>query len=155
MISKKNNLQVISRPPQSSDLTVEQISTKTVYIHTTDSQENELSLLVFDLFRAHITDVVKKKLQENNNDLVVISGRLTFMTNGRSGKTKKENLKCAKLHIVYRSEDSEIYHDKILDNKTNEANKNNPDIDSGDSNENEEDFEDKENDNAMIKENED
>ncbi|CAG8694310.1 3179_t:CDS:1, partial [Dentiscutata heterogama] len=50
---------------------------------------------------------------------------------------------------------SEIYHDKILDNKTNEANENNPDMDSGDSGENEEDFEDKENDDATIEENED
>ncbi|CAG8810625.1 12418_t:CDS:1, partial [Racocetra fulgida] len=40
-------------------------------------QENERSLLVFDSFRAHITDAVKKKLQENNNDLVVIPGGLT------------------------------------------------------------------------------
>ncbi|CAG8798976.1 17847_t:CDS:2 [Cetraspora pellucida] len=154
---------------------------------------------------------VKKKLQENNNDLVVIPSRLTsvcqlldvsinypfkvafcnhwhkWMINGGSGKTKKGNLKHTELHIVCEwvlitwaeidpeiirhafckcsisnaingSENSEIYHNKILDNKMNKANENNPDMDSGDSGdsgENEEDFENKKNDNAMIKENED
>ncbi|CAG8655837.1 8480_t:CDS:1, partial [Scutellospora calospora] len=57
-------------------------------------------------------------------------------------------------NTIDRLKDSKIYHDEILDNKTNEANENNSDIDSGDSNENEEDFEDKENNNIMIKENE-
>ncbi|CAG8706650.1 15382_t:CDS:2, partial [Cetraspora pellucida] len=63
--------------------------------------------------------------------------------------------KCSISNAMDRLEDSEIYHDEIFDNKTNEANENNPDMDSGNFDENEEDFEDKENDDATIEENED
>ncbi|CAG8812946.1 24053_t:CDS:2, partial [Cetraspora pellucida] len=63
--------------------------------------------------------------------------------------------KCSISNTIDGSEDNEIYHDKILDNKTNEANENNPDMDSGDSGKNEKDFEDKENNDAMIEKNED
>ncbi|CAG8806501.1 7377_t:CDS:1, partial [Racocetra persica] len=35
-----------------------------------DGQENKLSLLVFDSFKAHLTNPVKAKLYENNNDLI-------------------------------------------------------------------------------------
>ncbi|CAG8793992.1 19762_t:CDS:2, partial [Dentiscutata erythropus] len=87
-------------------------------------QKNEPSLLVFDSFKAHLTDAVKAKLHENNNDLVVIPSGLTsvcqlldvsinqsfkvalchywhkWMAKGGSGKTKKGNLKRAELHII-------------------------------------------------------
>ncbi|CAG8806752.1 24468_t:CDS:2, partial [Gigaspora margarita] len=63
--------------------------------------------------------------------------------------------KCSISNTMDGSEDSEIYYDEILDNKTDEANENNPDMDSSDSGENKEDFENKENLDATIKENED
>ncbi|CAG8561003.1 12959_t:CDS:2, partial [Racocetra fulgida] len=62
--------------------------------------------------------------------------------------------KCSISNAMNGLEDSEIYHDEILDN-TNEANENNPDMDSDDLGENEEDFEYKENHDATIEENED
>ncbi|CAG8741324.1 1679_t:CDS:1, partial [Cetraspora pellucida] len=40
-------------------------------------QKNKPSLLVFDSFREHLTDAVKTKIKENNNNLVVISSSLT------------------------------------------------------------------------------
>ncbi|CAG8799011.1 9361_t:CDS:2, partial [Gigaspora margarita] len=92
-----------------------------------NSQENESSLLVFDSFKAYLTDAVK----------------------ANSGKTKKGNLKHAELHIICewvlsawaeidpeiiqqafckcsisnaidRSEDDEIYRDEILSNESKE-----------------------------------
>ncbi|CAG8831246.1 20790_t:CDS:1, partial [Gigaspora margarita] len=83
------------------------------------------------------------------------------MTSGRSGKTKKRNLKCTELHTIcewviaiwakinteinhyvfYKcsisntmdsSEDSEIYYDEIFNNKTDEAKESNPNMNSGD-----------------------
>ncbi|CAG8803522.1 24101_t:CDS:2, partial [Cetraspora pellucida] len=145
-----------------------------------DSQKNKLSLLVFDSFRVYITNAIKKKLQENNNDLVVISGRLTSVCQlldvSINCPFKVALLcewvlatwaeidpkiihhafrKCSISNIMDKSEDSEIYHDKILDNKTNEANENNPNMDSGNFGKNEEDFKDKENNDATIEENKD
>ncbi|CAG8793826.1 22875_t:CDS:2, partial [Cetraspora pellucida] len=56
--------------------------------------------------------------------------------------------------LNFQRYDSKIYHNKILDNKTNEANENNPDINSGNFGENEENFKNKENNDATIEENE-
>ena len=37
-------------------------------------QQRESALLVFDSFRAHLTDTIKKKIKDNNIDLAVIPG---------------------------------------------------------------------------------
>ncbi|CAG8841519.1 22884_t:CDS:2, partial [Gigaspora margarita] len=96
---------------------------------------NSRMMLVFDFFKAHITDQAKTEFRSGNTDLAVIPRGLMsmcqpldyrWMANGGNDITKKENLKRARLNMAFKkygisnclsgSEDHLIY-----DNKSDEG----------------------------------
>ncbi|CAG8846744.1 9855_t:CDS:2, partial [Gigaspora margarita] len=133
-----------------SDLTVEQIGAKTVHIHTTGNKKNWFTVVLTCFADG-------QKLPPT----VIFKGQRWAKTKGSPPPEINPEIirgafyKCSISNAIDGSEDNEIYYNKILDNKTDEAKENNSDMDSGDSDKSEEDFEDKENLDATIKENED
>ncbi|CAG8563033.1 2429_t:CDS:2 [Cetraspora pellucida] len=108
------------------NLTIKEINTKTVHIYTTGNENNcftsspSSDVIVFFHKKGwmdeqrHLTDAVKTKVKENNNDFVVIS------------KISPKIIQCAfrKCSIsnaIDGSEDDEIYHYEIFDNRTHQT----------------------------------
>lgn len=94
------------------------------YINKLKTSNNESMMMVYDSFRGHLEETVKKKFCESGIDLAIIPGGLTsicqpldfainkpfknnlrkewhlWMANGGAGETAARNLRCARLSDV-------------------------------------------------------
>ncbi|CAG8778203.1 39294_t:CDS:2, partial [Gigaspora margarita] len=73
------------------------------YLESTRNNEYKApTMMVYDSFRGHLEDSIKKKFSKNGYDLAVIPGVAYWMSTGGAGETAKGNLRRARIGDVCR-----------------------------------------------------